>query len=121
MVLNVSKKVLLKENIKANHKRIQKLMQQAGLVAKGAGRRYKRNVANPIYDEQNILNRVFKTNKPNKIWVGDITYIHTKKGFFYFSVFIDICSRKVVGWSMDTSRSGIGQGISGKRIYDTYR
>lgn len=91
-----------KENVHVNHKRVQKLMSKAGLIARGAGKRYKRNIVNPIYDGQNILNRVFKTDKPNKIWVGDITYIHTKHGFLYLAVFIDIFSRKVVGWSMDT-------------------
>ena len=38
----------------------------------------------------------------NKIWVGDITYIPTKHGFLYLAVFIDIYSRKVTGWAMDT-------------------
>ena len=52
-------------------------------------------------DFSNILNGVFKTNRKNKIWVGDITYIHTKHGFLYLAIFIDIFSIKVVGWSMD--------------------
>jgi putative transposase len=48
-----------------------------------------------------FLSRFSITDK-NKIWVGDITYIPTRHGFLYLSVFIDIFSRKVVGWSMDT-------------------
>ena len=38
----------------------------------------------------------------NRVWVGDITYISTKHGWLYLAIFIDIFSRKVVGWSMDT-------------------
>lgn len=48
-----------------------------------------------IEEKANILNRVFKSKKKNEIWVVDITYIPTKH-------FIDIFSRKVVGWRMYT-------------------
>ena len=48
------------------------------------------------------MNQVFATDSKNKIWVGDITYIPTKHGFLYLAVFIDIFSRKVVGWAMAT-------------------
>lgn len=44
---------------------------------------------------------MFYADKKNKIWVGDITYIPTRKGTLYLAVFLDIYSRKVVGWSMD--------------------
>lgn len=49
-----------------------------------------------------MLNRIFKANAKNKIWAGDITYIPTKKRTLYLAVFIDVYSRRVVGWSMDT-------------------
>lgn len=50
----------------------------------------------------NLLNRKFSVAAPNKVWVSDITYIWTKQGWLYLSVFIDLFHRKVVGWSMDT-------------------
>jgi len=37
----------------------------------------------------------------NEAYVGDITYISTREGWLYLSVFIDLCSRTVVGWSMN--------------------
>jgi len=49
---------------------------------------------------KNRLKRKFKTKKANKVWVSDITYIHTDEGWLYLAVFIDLFSRKVVGWSM---------------------
>ncbi len=52
----------------------------------------------PIAD--NLLNRNFKANKPNETWVGDITYIATEEGWLYLAAWIDLCTRKVVGWSM---------------------
>ena len=45
---------------------------------------------------------MFKTTDKNKIWVGDITYIPTQKKTLFLAVFVDIFSRKVVGWAMDT-------------------
>ena len=43
----------------------------------------------------------FKTDNKNKIWVGDITYIKTREGFLYLMVYLDVFTRKVVGWSMN--------------------
>jgi len=53
---------------------------------------------NPIAD--NLLNRRFDVNDPNRVWVGDITYLPTRAGFVYLAVLIDLFSRKVVGWSV---------------------
>ncbi len=50
----------------------------------------------------NLLNRCFKSNKPNQVWVGDVTYIRTLSGWLYLAVLIDLYSRKVVGWSMSS-------------------
>lgn len=92
--------VLKRHNIDVNTKRIQKIMRNVGLIAKGAGKRYHKFAKRKYEAKENILNRVFKTDKKNIVWVGDITYIPTRQGFLYLSVFIDIFSRKVTGWSM---------------------
>ncbi len=47
-----------------------------------------------------LLARQFTVNQPNQYWVGDITYIPTKKGWLYLATVIDLYSRQVVGWSM---------------------
>lgn len=47
----------------------------------------------------NILDREFEVAAPNTVWVSDITYILTKEGWLFLAVIIDLCSRKVVGWS----------------------
>jgi transposase InsO family protein len=49
----------------------------------------------------NRLQRDFRTNVANEVYVGDITYIRTQQGWLYLAVVIDLYSRKVVGWSMD--------------------
>lgn len=46
----------------------------------------------------NVLNRAFEVGDPDKVWAGDITYIHTLRGWIYLAVILDLGSRKVVGW-----------------------
>ena len=53
----------------------------------------------PIAD--NLLERDFRADAPNKKWVQDITYLWTSEGWLYLAVVIDLYSRAVVGWSMD--------------------
>lgn len=56
----------------------------------------------------NILNRQFQAKLPNQKWAADITYIPTDEGWLYLAGVIDLCSRKIVGWSMaEHMRSGL--------------
>ena len=48
----------------------------------------------------NLLDRKFEAELPNRKWCCDITYIPTGEGFLYLAAVIDVCSRKIVGWSM---------------------
>jgi transposase InsO family protein len=48
----------------------------------------------------NLLDRSFERELPNQAWCADITYIPTEEGWLYLSAVIDLCSRKIVGWSM---------------------
>ncbi|MEA4933322.1 MAG: IS3 family transposase [Lawsonibacter sp.] len=96
-------KVLLQRNIEVNEKRVSRIMSELGLIAKGAKKPYRYYPNRSQYEErESILNRVFIADEKNKVWVGDITYIPTRHGFLYLAVFIDIFSRKVIEWSMDT-------------------
>lgn len=96
-------KVLLEKGIKVNRKRVTRLMREMGLFPKGTSYHYKNYTHRiPEKDVPNLLNQVFKAAGKNEIWVGDITYIPTKTRTLYLAVFVDIFSRKVVGWSMDT-------------------
>ena len=53
----------------------------------------------------NLLGRNFTTSAPDRVWVSDITYIATKSGWLYLTVFMDLFSRLVVGWSLSSSLS----------------
>jgi putative transposase len=51
----------------------------------------------------NLLDRQFKQALPNVAWCCDITYVFTDEGILYLAAVLDVCSRKVIGWSMDDS------------------
>lgn len=51
---------------------------------------------------QNLLNRQFTLDKPNQVWVGDITYIRTDEGWLYLAIMLDLFSRQIVGWQMSS-------------------
>ena len=48
----------------------------------------------------NLLDRQFEAELPDRKWAADITYVPTAEGWLYLAAVIDLCSRKVVGWSM---------------------
>lgn len=48
----------------------------------------------------NLLNRCFTVDQPNRVWLGDVTFIATCQGWLYLAIIIDLYSRKVIGWSM---------------------
>lgn len=91
---------LTKQGIPASRRRVSSMMQELGLRAKGGPRPYGKHKSVPYEEKENLLDRVFNTGRKNRVWVGDITYIHTRQGFLYLAVMMDIFSRKVVGWSM---------------------
>jgi transposase InsO family protein len=48
----------------------------------------------------NLLDRHFRVSAPNRVWVGDITFIPTREGWLYLAVLLDLYSRRIVGWAM---------------------
>jgi transposase InsO family protein len=91
------KKVLCSRN------RVARLMRLAGLRSRRRRRyrlttqsRHRRSVA------PNLLARQFTATAPNQKWVTDITYIPTDEGWLYLSAIVDLYSRMVVGWAMET-------------------
>lgn len=50
----------------------------------------------------NLVNRKFTVHKPGKVWVSDITYVKVSSKWLYLTVVIDLCDRKVIGWSLSS-------------------
>ena len=90
------------QGICAGKQRVQRLMKQHGIQARGK-RKFRVMTTDSKHDlpiAPNLLNRNFTAVAPNQAWVGDITYIATDDGWLFLAVVIDLFSRKVVGWSM---------------------
>ena len=51
----------------------------------------------------NLLDRMFDVETPNSVWVSDITYLPSRAGWLYLAVFVDLYSRRIVGWCVCTS------------------
>jgi transposase InsO family protein len=95
---------LLKRGVRVGKLRVQRIMQQHGIQARGK-RRFRVVTTDSRHDlpvAPNLLNRNFTVAAPNQAWSGDITYIATEEGWLFLAVVIDLFSRKVVGWSMQT-------------------
>jgi putative transposase len=94
-----------KFKVKCSENRTAWLMQEMGLFAKGA-RKFRVTTdswrSNKKRIAANILARKFNVKAPNQVWCGDITYIWTSEGFMYLAVFMDLFSRKIVGWALGT-------------------
>jgi putative transposase len=95
------KEALIKQDRQVSRRRIGRLMDAASLTCK-TQRKFKAttNSKHNLPIAPNHLDRQFSVAKSNQIYVGDITYIHTQKGWLYLAVVIDLYSRQVVGWSM---------------------
>lgn len=83
-----------------SRKRVARLMASLGLSGVPKRRFRRPGGARVVHVAENLLQRDFTTDAPNRAWVADITYIHTAVGFVYLAVVIDLFSRKVVGWSL---------------------
>jgi putative transposase len=86
--------------IHVGKKRVERLMREGGL----RGRTKRRfccttdsNHALPV--APNVLDRHFEADMPNRVWVGDVTYIATGEGWLYLAILLDLFSRRVVGWA----------------------
>ncbi len=86
--------------------RVARLAKLAGIKAQiGYKRRPGSYGGKPSVVVDNTLDRQFDVDAPDRIWVTDITYIRTQEGFAYLAVVIDLYSRRVVGWSMQSRQT----------------
>jgi len=86
--------------------RVSRLARLAGIKAQiGYKRRAGKYDGRPSIAVDNTLDRRFEVASPDRVWVTDITYIKTYEGFAYLAVVIDLFSRRVVGWSMQSRQT----------------
>lgn len=100
-----SKELKVRFGITVNHKRVERICRENGLLAKNRRRKfpkdyYKQQKENQKHLPKNILNRNFESSAPLKKLCTDISYFKTKTGWLYLSPVLDLCSRKVLCYSI---------------------
>jgi len=96
--------VLLRDNEEVARCTVERLMRRLGL--KGVLRGKKVVTTNPDSSQQcpdDKVNRHFKADRPNQLWVSDFTYVPTWSGTVYVAFVIDVFARRIVGWRVSTS------------------
>jgi putative transposase len=93
----------LGHNILVGHGAVELLMRRAGLPGL-PGRKRRRHVHETAFSSD-LVDRNFTRPAPNQLWVTDITEHPTREGKVYCAVVLDVHSRRVVGWSIDSSQT----------------
>jgi len=87
--------------VRCGSKRVARLMRAAGLVGRSRRRRTHTTRVDPSQvPAPNLVARTFTVAAPDRLWVGDLTYISTWEGWLYLAVLLDAYSRRVIGWAM---------------------
>jgi putative transposase len=85
-----------------SRKRVARVMRQHGIRAR-ASRRFRVCTTDSKHSlpvAENLLDQNFVADRPDQVWLADITYIPTSEGWLYLAVILDLFTRKVVGWAM---------------------
>jgi putative transposase len=94
----------LGEGIRVGRKRVERLMRQHGIVGvhrrRSAGRTRSDSAASAASCAADLVHRRFVADRPDALWVSDITQHRTEQGWVYCAVVLDTFSRRVVGWSI---------------------
>ena len=101
---------LRREGRRHSRRRVERLMREMGLSAR-QGRRRAPRTTNSRHDHPvapNLLERNFVAERPDQVWLADISYIETGEGWLYLAAIKDLATREIVGWSMaDHLKAGL--------------
>ena len=94
---------LAARGVHLGRKRVARLMRGAGLRGVSRRKQFRTTVrdeaARPALD---LVDRQFQAVGPDRLWVADITYVPTWAGFLFLAVVLDVWSRRIIGWAMET-------------------
>ena len=99
---------------------VARLMRDLGLHGVVRGRKVKTTVPDDLLDRPlDRINRQFNVFRPNALWVADLTYVATWRGFVYVAFVIDAFARRIVGWRVSSSlRTGLALDALEQALYD---
>ena len=96
---------LEQKNIHQNPKTVLRVMKKYGLLSEIRRRRRWVQMGQQVHKYENLLNRQFQADKPNRKWVTDISYIHTKEGVLYLSIIRDLYDNSIVAYKTGSQQT----------------
>ena len=96
---------LERQGIHHNPKTILRIMKKYGLLSEIRRPRKWRQMGQQLHKYQNLLNRNFHAEAPNRKWVTDISYIQTKQGVLYLSMIRDLYNNSIVAYKTGTQQT----------------
>jgi len=95
---------MVREDTEVARCTVERLMRQMGLQGVVRGRKPRTTVPDELADRPaDLVDRNFTADRPNQLWVADLTYVATWAGFVYVAFVIDVFSRMIVGWRVSRS------------------
>ena len=92
---------LRREGVSVARCTVARLMRRLGLQGAVRGRQTKTTA--PVADAERPADRVFTVSRPDALWVSDLTYVATWRGFVYTALVIDAYARRIVGWQVSNA------------------
>lgn len=114
-------KQLLREGVVVARCTVARLMRRLGLAGAVRGRAWRRTTLPETAAPRppDLVTRQFTATRPNQLWVADLTYIATWRGFVYVAFVIDVFSRRIVGWRASSSlRSDLALDALEQALYE---
>jgi putative transposase len=113
-------KQLNREAIPVARCTVARLMRDLGLRGVVRGRRITTTIPDALAERpRDLVERDFRATRPNQLWVADLTYVATWRGFAYVAFVIDVFSRRIVGWRATSSlRSDLALDALEQALYD---
>ncbi len=96
---------LRSQNIFRNPKTVLRIMKKYALLSEIRRRRKWQQMGQQVHRYENLLNREFHADRPNRKWVTDISYIHTKQGVLYLSMIRDLYDNSIVAYKTGTQQT----------------
>lgn len=95
---------LHREDIAVARCTVERLMRSMGLLGAVRGRKFKTTVAGDSAKRPaDLVKRNFTASRPNELWVADLTFVATWRGFVFVAFIIDVFARMIVGWRVSNS------------------
>ena len=95
---------LNREDIEVARCTVERLMKRLGLEGARRGRRCRTTIPDTAAERpMDLVQRQFVADRPNQLWVADITYVATWSGFAYVAFVVDVFARRIVGWRVARS------------------